>query len=35
MTSMTFFRVDGRTFSLPFKTRDTVAMETPAFFEMS
>jgi len=33
--SISFLRVFGFTLELPFKTRDTVAMDTPAFFDMS
>ena len=35
MTSKTFLRVLGFTLELPFKTLETVAMETPACLDMS
>jgi hypothetical protein len=35
MMSITFFWVDGLTLPLPFSTRETVAVDTPAFCEMS
>ncbi len=35
MTSSTLFLVFSLTLLLPFRTRDTVAMETPAFSDMS